>query len=103
MIKGDKYLITSDNWFICPDGKQYRAVFGKVEVLGDNVLGIETNRNSSNWYVKVGSDDSYIIIAGCQIHFAIRTESVELSETIKELKGDNNELKEVDNPIFIFK
>ena len=53
-MKG-KYLITTDNWFIAPDGQMYRAVWGDVEVVEDTVLGLKTNRNSSNWYAKVGS------------------------------------------------
>lgn len=46
-MKG-KYLITTDNWFIAPDGKSYRAAWGSVEILNDSFLGIQTNRNSSN-------------------------------------------------------
>lgn len=67
-----KYLITTDNWFYAPDGKQYRAGGGEATVLGDDVLGVKTNRNSSNWFVQVGSDDSHVIIAGCQIHYAVK-------------------------------
>jgi hypothetical protein len=69
-----KYLITTDNWFYAPDGKQYRAVWGTVKILDDGVLGVKTNRNSSNWFAKVGSDDNHIIVAGCQIHYAIKSE-----------------------------
>lgn len=70
MNKGDKYLINLDNWFIAPDGKEYKAVWGTVEILNDNILGITTNRNSTNWYAKVGSDKKHVIVAGCQIHYA---------------------------------
>lgn len=38
-------------------------------------MGLKTNRNSSNWFAKVGSDDNHVIIAGCQIHYAIRMEN----------------------------
>ncbi len=50
-----KYLITTDSWFIAPDGKEYKAVWGEVKILEDKFLGISTNRNSSNWYAKIGS------------------------------------------------
>lgn len=72
-MKG-KYLITTDNWFIAPDGKTYRAVWGEVEIIQDEFLGIKTNRNSSNWFAKVGNKNNHVIIAGCQIHYAIRCE-----------------------------
>ena len=70
-MKG-KYLITTDNWFFAPDGKQYKSVWGNVEIVEDSVLGIKTNRNASNWYAKVGSEDKHVIIAGCQIHYSIK-------------------------------
>ena len=69
-----KYLVTTDNWFFGPDGMQYRGAWGDVEVIKDTFLGVQTNRNSSNWFLKVGSDEKHILIAGCQIHYAIRSE-----------------------------
>ena len=72
-MKG-KYLITTDAWFIAPDGHSYKAAWGEVEIVEDKFLGISTNRNSSNWYAKVGTEDNHIIIAGCQIHYACKCE-----------------------------
>jgi len=73
-MKG-KYLITTDNWFYAPDGKQYRGVWGEVEIVSDSILGIKTNVRSSNWFAKVGSKDNYVIVAGCQIHYAVKCEN----------------------------
>lgn len=70
MIKiGQTALITTDNWFIAPNGRQYRAVFGTVKSVADSqeVLGVKTNSRSTNWYVEIGS----MILAGCQIHYAV--------------------------------
>lgn len=72
-MKG-KYLITTDNWFLAPDGKQYKAVWGDVSIVCDEVLGIKTNRASSNWYARVGSQNNHVIVAGCQIHYAVKCE-----------------------------
>lgn len=72
-MKG-KYLITSDNWFFAPDGKQYKSAWGEIEILTDDILGIKTNRNASNWFAKIGSNSNHIIIAGCQIHYAVKCE-----------------------------
>lgn len=71
IMKGN-YLITTDNWFVAPDGKQYQAVYGNCEVLDDGILGVKTNERSTNWFVKVGSEDNHIIVAGCQIHYAVK-------------------------------
>lgn len=67
-----KYLITTDSWFYAPDGLKYRSAWGNVEILEDSVLGVKTNRNSSNWFAFVGSKEKGILIAGCQIHYAVR-------------------------------
>jgi hypothetical protein len=72
-MKG-KYLITSDNWFYTPDGRQYKAVWGEVEILLDEFLGIKTNIRSSNWFAKIGTEKNHVIIAGCQIHYACKCE-----------------------------
>ena len=34
-MKG-KYLINTDNWFVAPDGNQYKAVWGNIEILQDD-------------------------------------------------------------------
>lgn len=70
-----KYLVTTDNWFYAPDGMQYKAAWGNVKVVGDEVLGIKTNRNSSNWFLQVGNGDDHVLIAGCQIHYAVKCEN----------------------------
>lgn len=47
-MKG-KYLITTDNWFIAPDGKSYRAVWGEAHTMtAVEALGVEPNRDSAN-------------------------------------------------------
>lgn len=72
-MKG-KYLVTVDNWFLAPDGQNYLAVWGEVELLSDSILGIKTNSRSSNWYARIGTDENHVIVAGCQIHYAVRCE-----------------------------
>lgn len=65
---GDKILITTSAWFFAPDGVNYRGVWGTFEgISDDSVLGVKTNRNSTNWYLRVGN----VVIAGCQIHYAV--------------------------------
>lgn len=73
-MENEYYLISTDNWFYAPDGKQYRSVWGKVKIMNDSFLGTKTNVRSSNWFAKVGSEKNHVIIAGCQIHYAIKTD-----------------------------
>lgn len=83
-MKG-KYLITTDGWFFAPNGKQYKAVWGDVQVMDDTtIVGIKTNARSTNWYVKVGSEENFMCVAGCQIHYFIKCD-----EMPKPIKHNN--------------
>lgn len=89
-MKG-KYLITTDAWFYAPDGFKYRSAWGEVKVMEDTVLGVKTNRNASNWYAFVGSDEKGILIAGCQIHYAVKCENKPHDGFVNEFTyGDGN-------------
>lgn len=79
---GSNVLVTTDGWFFAPDGRQYRAVFGELAgiLTDDEVLGIKTNSRSTNWYAQVGN----MMIAGCQIHYAIVTDDCELHDAKSE-------------------
>lgn len=84
---GNKFLITTDNWFFAPDGRQYRAVWGKVNVFSsDDTLGIKTNMRSTNWYVIVGEGNKQVVIAGCQVHYATMCNEQPNTENIEESK-----------------
>jgi hypothetical protein len=86
-MKGN-YLINTDNWFTAPDGCQYQAVWGNVEIVDDSILGLKTNRMSTNWFAKVGSEDKHVIIAGCQIHYATRCEDEPFTGPHTEWQAD---------------
>lgn len=100
-MKG-RHLITTDAWFYAPDGKKYRAVYGDVEIVEDIFLGIKTNRGSTNWYAKVGNDNEYVIIAGCQIHYAVRTDSPPNSSEITDVSYGENGMCEFTRPCEIY-
>lgn len=85
------YLITTNEFFIGPNGESYRSVFGNVEVLTDDtIMGIKTNARSANWYAKVGTEENHIIIAGCQIHYCIKCDpdSINRDQTISTYVDD---------------
>lgn len=100
-MKG-KYLITTDNWFTAPDGEQYKAVWGNVEILEDNMLGVKTNRNSVNWYAKVGSEKKHLIVAGCQVKYACRSEEKPNLDGSTDWHLDGNGYKEKITPNKIY-
>ena len=86
MIKdiGEKYLITTNDWFYAPDGESYKAVYGTVRGIYSDAetLGIKTNARSTNWYVEIGN----MLVAGCQIFYAIKTDKVNLDPGHREFE-----------------
>lgn len=71
---GHNVLITTSNWFYAPDGRSYRAVWGKLTAIktAEDSLGVRPRGPSTNWYVEVGDTS----IAGCQVMYCIRTDTV---------------------------
>jgi|SRR5690625_1629806 len=98
-----KYLITTDNWFYAPDGKKYRAVWGDVSLVNDDALGIKTNRNSSNWYAYIGGEDKGVVVAGCQIHYAVKSNEKPNTGKVDEVHydGSNSNLVSRESEIYI--
>jgi hypothetical protein len=96
---GSTVLITTNNWFYGPDGREYRGVFGTVKAVrsDDETLGIKTNRNATNWYVEVGS----MVIAGCQIFYVVACD-VPPPERATAWSVDAGSYKEYDRPTVIF-
>ena len=85
------YLITTDNWFIAPDGKYYRSVWGFVEIVQDSFLGVKTNAHSSNWFAKIGTENNHVIVAGCQIHYAIKCEEKPNMDRVMDYHDDKDQ------------
>lgn len=72
---GQKYLVTLDNWFVAPDGQQYRAAWGRCCLrTTKDVFEFTPSRPSTNWFLIIGSEGKEVIVAGCQIHFCVRCE-----------------------------
>jgi len=83
---GKNYIVTTDNFFICPDGRYYGAVYGNVQIIDKKeALGKETmNRYDTSWYARVGTEDNHVIVAGCQIKYAVRTDNPNLGSCMVE-------------------
>lgn len=100
-MKG-KYLITTDNWFFAPDGLQYRAVWGEVEIIEDSQLGLKTNRNSTNWYAKIGEEGKEVVVAGCQIHYAVKCDKMPNTNDVADWSDSSGEFKKFTRPTKIY-
>ncbi len=99
----NNFLITTDAWFVAPDGKMYRAVWGKVEVHTDSdTLGIKTNVRSSNWYAVIGKDKKRVIVAGCQIHYACVSMEKPVTEPVSQQYFKDLESKHLDREGMIY-
>lgn len=83
---GKKALVTCDNWFYAPNGRQYRAAFGTIKAVrtAEDTLGVRPNGRSTNWYVEVGN----MTIAGCQIHFVVRTDTCNTVGDVEDYASD---------------
>ena len=100
-MKG-KYLITTDAWFYGADGKQYKSVWGEVEIVSDAILGIKTNVRSSNWFAKVKEKKNHVIIAGCQIHYAVKTDEKPNTDLTPDYTIEVGEVKNYNRPTSIY-
>lgn len=81
---GQKYLVTTCDWFMAPDGKQYKSAFGTLKGIytDQETLGIKTNRGSTNWYLSLGN----ILIAGCQVFYCIKTSKVNTDPPLRDIE-----------------
>ena len=84
-------LVTFSQWFFAPDGNSYRAAWGIVQIYSDEAtLGIKTNNKSSNWYISVGIGDKAVVVAGCQIHYAVVSKDRPNNGRIKETRCNDS-------------
>lgn len=89
----NNFLVTTNSWFLAPDGVQYRAVWGRIEIYDSkSTLGINPNRNSVNWYAVIGEGEKRMIIAGCQILYACVSVKAPNTLRVKEDRW-NEEIK----------
>lgn len=82
---GKKVLITTQNYFIGKDGKQYRSVHGTLNAIHEagKTLGFIPNRAHANWFIEVGD----MVIMGCQVMYLEQVECVNTAST-KDWKDD---------------
>ena len=75
---------------------------GVVQIVSDAILGIKTNVRSSNWFAKVGSEQKHIIIAGCQIHYACKSDEKPNIDLAPDYQIEAGEVKIYNRPTHIY-
>lgn len=85
-------LVTTQGWFIAPDGKEYRSVYGKLKAVHEagKTLGFIPNRSHANWFIEIGN----MIIMGCQVMYFIQTDKVNLDKATHWTASDEKGIKE---------
>lgn len=77
ILNGEKMLITCDEFFCAPDGKFYRAIYGRVWIHRfDESFGFKAHGHA-NWMVRVCRDEDNengVTIAGCRVNYAVKME-----------------------------
>jgi hypothetical protein len=65
-----KVLITTQNWFVAPDGIEYRAAWGTLRAIHEagKTLGFIPNRSHANWFIEIGN----MVIMGCQVMYVVQ-------------------------------
>lgn len=68
---GKKVLLTTNGWFLAPNGLQYKGVHGTLKAINtsENTLGFTPSRTHTNWYLEVGN----MTISGCQILYCVES------------------------------
>ncbi len=96
---GDKVLVTTNEWFYAPNGKNYRAVFGTLRGIHSDqeTLGVKTNAKSTNWYAEVGR----VLMAGCQIHYVVRCDSCDTGD-VDDFEIKDGQVSNFVRPSYIY-
>lgn len=95
-----KVLISTNDWFVGPDGKDHRAVWGTLKGVHEagKHLGFIPNRAHANWFYEVGE----IIIMGCQVKYmCLCPDQPKTDVRAWKLSESDNYPKEYDAPFKI--
>jgi len=94
-------LVTTGAYFIAPDGKEYRAIWGELKAIHEAgaTLGFIPNRSHANWFVEIGNT----IVMGCQVLYFIACEDPNLGRATNWESGtDGGTSKEYEHPSKIY-
>lgn len=96
---GQKVLLTVRDWFVGPDGRQYRSVHGTLRKIHkvEDLIGFAPSRQHANWVLEVGE----MTVMGCQMLTIIKTDIVNTKDiTESQLHEGKYNLPTKPNDIF---
>lgn len=96
-----KVLITTQDWFYAPDGKQYRAIWGTLKGVHEakSVLGFVPGRTHDNFFIEIGN----AAIAGCRgLYCVLCPTKPDFKEVEHSMYDHTNGLKIIQRPNEIF-
>lgn len=96
---GKKVLATTSDYFIAPNGLQYRSVFGTLHSISEdlNLVGFKVNRSHTNYAFEIGNT----VIMGCRVMYIIQVNEVN-TESVNEWTLNEGEIKFNDRPSNIY-
>lgn len=96
---GKKVLVSCSDWFIAPDGKEYKAAWGTLNgIVSDEDMKLKMARMHANFYLLVGK----FMIAGCEAKFVIESEQRPNTEESLGWTHHEGNLKTFSRPSLIY-
>lgn len=97
---GKKVLVTTQNWFYAPDGKNYRAAWGTLRGVNEagKTLGFIPNRSHANWFIDVGA----LTIMGCQVMYVLDCPEKPADGMVEDYTSNDGNLKCFTRPSAIY-
>lgn len=99
--EGKNVLITTSDWFVAPDGRDYKAVWGKLIKVHDvkESFGISPTRAHANWLIEIGG----MMIMGCRVMYVICSDQKPNTEKSLGWNSDSQQgIKEYERPTLIY-
>lgn len=97
---GKKVLITCQSFFVAPDGKEYRSVFGTLKGIHEakDQFGFVPSRQHTNWFIEIGD----MTITGCQVLYCIKIDTDPVLGPAKGWTYKDDKAIEYERPSLIF-
>jgi hypothetical protein len=97
---GHNVLVTTSAWFYGKDGKQYRAIYGKLRGVfaAKDLFGFTPNASHANWLLEIGD----MVVMGCQVLYCIKCDDPYVGDT-EDWSNVNGDYKSFARPTSIYK
>lgn len=97
---GKQVLASCQNWFVGPDGKDYKAIYGTFKAVTEasKAVGFIPNRSHANWFYSIGG----MVIMGCQIMYLMECKEPPSKERSMGWHVHEGKVLESDRPCLIY-